>query len=133
MIDVRQKDLNQTNKGRLNIESIGNRFYFLESEATKHLDILLISETKIDKSFPMIQFLLGAFFRPYIIDHCANGGGILLYIKEEIFSCLLAEYKISDNTKCFFIDVNIRIKIWLLCYSYKPTKINMSLLLCSLS
>ena len=111
--DVREKNINRPIIGQLNINSIRNKFHFLESEASKHLDILLISETKIDESFPSAQFLLDGFSRPYRLDRCANGGGILLYVRDDISSCLLTEYKLQDNTECLFIEINIRKKEWL--------------------
>ena len=45
--DVREKNINRPIIGQLNINSIRNKFHFLESEASKHLDILLTCETKI--------------------------------------------------------------------------------------
>ena len=54
--DVRQKNINRPIIGQLNINSIRNKFRFLESEASKHIDILMISETKTDESFPSAQF-----------------------------------------------------------------------------
>ena len=107
MNDAREKNINRPIIGQLNINSIRNKFHFLESEASKHLDILLISETKIDESFPSAQFLLDGFSRPYRLDRCANGGEILLYVRDDIFSCLLTEYKLQDNTKCLFIEIKI--------------------------
>ena len=124
--DVREKNINRPIIGQLNINSIRNKFHFLESEASKHLDILLISETKIDESFPSAQFLLDGFSRPYRLDRCANGGGILLYVRDDISSCLLTEYKLQDNTECLFIEINIRKKKWLFCCSYNPNKNNIS-------
>ena len=103
-----------------------NKFHFLESEASKHLDILLIGETKTDESFPSAQFLLDGFFKPYRLDHCANGGGILLYVRVDISSCLLTEYKLEDNTKCLFIKIKIRKRKQLFCCSYNPNKNNKS-------
>ena len=50
--DVTEKNINRPIIGQLNINSIRNKFHFFESEACKHLDILLISEAKIDESFP---------------------------------------------------------------------------------
>ena len=95
MNDAREKNINRPIIGQLNINSIRNKFHFLESEASKHLDILLTSETKTDESFP----LLDGFSRPYRLDRCANGGGILLYVRDDISSCLLTEYKLQDNTE----------------------------------
>ena len=51
-----------------------------------NLDILMISETKIDDTFPDSQFLIEGFSVPYRLDRTAKGGGILLYIREYIVS-----------------------------------------------
>ena len=59
--NVRVKNINRPIIGQLNINSIRNNFHFLESEASKHLDILLITETKIDESFPSAKFYLNGF------------------------------------------------------------------------
>lgn len=45
----------------------------------------MISETKIDDSFPYSLFLIEGFSTPYRLDRASNGGGILLYIREDIF------------------------------------------------
>ena len=54
--NVREKIINRPIIGQLNINSIRNNFDFLESEASKHLDILLISEKKIESHFPRHNF-----------------------------------------------------------------------------
>ena len=56
MNDVREKNINPPIIGQFKINTIKNKFHFLESEASKHLDILVISETKIDEPFPPAQF-----------------------------------------------------------------------------
>ena len=49
-----------------------------------NIDILMISETKIDESFTTSQFCIKGYTRPYRLDRSKNGGGILLYIREDI-------------------------------------------------
>ena len=44
----------------------------------------MISETKIDDSFPVGQFLVEGFCTPYRLDHNSKGGSILLYVREDI-------------------------------------------------
>ena len=39
-----------------------------------NLDILMISETKTDDTFPDSQFLIKGFSVPYRLDHTAKGG-----------------------------------------------------------
>ena len=56
--DVREKNISQPIIRQFKINSITNKFHFLESEPSKHLGILVVSETKIDKPFPSAQFFL---------------------------------------------------------------------------
>ena len=74
----------------------------------------------------MSNFLQYDLHHSLDLDSCRNDGRICLYIRENIFSRLLAEYKISDNTACqhekLFIKVNMRKMIWLLNCSYNPNK-----------
>ena len=42
------------------------------------LDIFLISETKIDSSFPDAQFSNEGYFNPYRKDRCLGSGGLLM-------------------------------------------------------
>ena len=63
--ELRQKNLNRPIIAQLNINSIRNKFEFLEKVICDNLDILLISETKLDDSFPSAQFLLDEFSKPY--------------------------------------------------------------------
>ena len=110
----------------MNINSVRNKFGFLCSEISQNLDILLLSETKLDSLFPTGQFLMNGFRKPYRLDRCSNGGGLLLFIREDLPSRELTEYKIPDKTECVFVEINIRKKKWLLCCSYNPHKKNIS-------
>ena len=63
----------------------------------------MISETKIDNSFPLTQFLIEGFKTPYRLDQNGSGGGILVYIPEDIPSKLI----LTDfsNRKGFFLEL----------------------------
>ena len=50
----------------------------------EEIDILMITETKLDDSFPASQFSIQDFRTPFRIDRNKNGGGILLYIMRNI-------------------------------------------------
>ena len=71
------------------------------------MDILLISETKLDDSFPSAQFLLDVFSKPYRLGRCSNGGGIHLCIMDYIPSRLLSN---SNKTESIFAEINFRKK-----------------------
>ena len=53
---------------------------------------MLVSETKLDDSF-----LLDGFPKPYRLDQGSNGGGILLFVKDDISSPLLTDLRLPDN------------------------------------
>ena len=116
------KDQNRPIIGQLNINSIQNKFDFLCSKISPSLDLLLVSETKLDDSFATAQFLMSSFYKPYRSDRCSNGGGFIL----EILSRLLTEYKPPKNVECLFVEINIRKKKWLLCCPYYAHKNNIS-------
>ena len=85
----------------------------------------MISETKLDETFPAAQFYLQGFCDPYRFDRNRNGGGIMLYIREDIPSRLI-EKKLRNNSEYFFVEINLRKKKWLLCCSYNPHKNSIS-------
>ena len=68
----------------LNINSIRNKFELLSEQVRGNVDVLMISETKIDDSFPIGNFLIHGFSPPYRLDRDSKGGGIMLYIREDI-------------------------------------------------
>ena len=80
----------------------------------------MISETKIDESFPNSQFLIDNFSLPYRLDRNSNGGGILVYFKNNIITKSLKTIKLS--IEAIFIEMNLRSKKWLLCFTYNPNK-----------
>ena len=108
---------------QLNTHSIRTKFQFLEKEVFPNLDILLISETKLDGSFPSAQFLLDGFSKPYRLDRCSNGGGILLYIRDDIPARLLSD---SNKSESIFAEINYKKKKWLICASCNPHEGNIS-------
>ena len=50
----------------------------------------MISETKIDDSFPVGSFIIEGFSLPYRIDCDSNDSGIMFYVREGILYYLLA-------------------------------------------
>ena len=82
--DLRCKNLNCILIGHLNINSLRNKFEILLSSIAVNLDILMIFETKIDESFPVSQLSTPGFENSIRLDQSSSGGGIMLYIREEI-------------------------------------------------
>ena len=81
---IRLNNVDRILVGHLNINSIRNKIEILNDIMHNRVDILLVSETKIDDSFPDSQFRLTGFDRPLILDRTESGGGLLLYIRQDI-------------------------------------------------
>ena len=108
--------------GHININSIRNKFEPLVKYVGNNLDILMVSETKIDDTFPESQFLIEGFSTPYRLDRTAKGGGILLYIRQDIPSKYIKKITVNESFEGFFVEINLRSKKWLLGCSYNPHK-----------
>ena len=89
---------------------------------TGYVDIFLITESKLDNSFPTAQFQINMFSSRYRLDANAHGGGILLYVREDIPSKLLKGTEFKGNLEAMFVEINLRKKKWLLSCSYNPQK-----------
>ena len=87
----------------------------LNETITDKTDILLISETKLDISFPVNQFLIDGFSPPYRLHRNADGGGIMLYVREDIPSKPLSNNDIDSEIENIFLEINLRSKKWLIC------------------
>ena len=72
----------------MNINSIRSKFELLSEEVRDNVDVLMVPKTKIDDSFPIGNFLIHDFSPPYRLDRDSKGGGIMLYIREDIPSNL---------------------------------------------
>ena len=101
--EIRLKNVDRLILAHLNINSIRNKFEALSSFVTDNIDILLISETKIDSSFPDGQFLIKGFSTPFRKDRNANGGGLLLYVRDDIPTKLLKTFDAPGNFERFFL------------------------------
>ena len=66
--------------GHLNISSIRNKFDIMKPMLLDDTDIFMVTETKLDDSFPVSQFNVEGFSTPFRLDRNKNGGGIILYI-----------------------------------------------------
>ena len=97
--------------GHLNINSIRNKFDALSFITDTNIDILLISETKLNDSFLSAQFRLKGFCTPYRIDRNSKGGGFLSYFREDI-----------PSFKPISTEINLRKRKWLLTCCYNPRR-----------
>ena len=104
----------------MNINSIRNKFEILKEVVGNKIDILLISETKLDDTFSLNQFILEGFTPQYRLDRTTHGGRLMLFVREDIPSKLLPNTNPSDNIENIFVEINLRSKKWLISGSYIP-------------
>ena len=62
--------------GHLNINSIRNKFGALSDLIVDKVDMFLVSETKIDESFPTQQFTMPGYSPPFRRDRSKHAGGL---------------------------------------------------------
>ena len=91
----------------------------------RDIDILMITETKLDDSFPVSQFEIDGFSTPFRLDRNKNGG-ILLYIRSYIVASKLNNHLFPNDIEVVFIEINIKRNKWLTCCSYNPNIIFVS-------
>ena len=99
--------------GHLNINSIRNKFESLKYIIDKNVDILLISETKLDDTFPENQFCISGFHPPYREDRNAKGGGLLLYLRDFIPSRKIS-VQFHPKIESMIVEINLKKKKWLI-------------------
>ena len=68
----------------LNINSLPNKFNQLKELILKHVDILVLTETKLDDSFQNSQFSVDGFSEPFRIDRNRAGVGVIIYGRDYI-------------------------------------------------
>jgi len=105
---LRSNNVNRLIIGHLNINSVRNKFEMLQEVIRGKLDIFLISETKLDDSFPISQFLIDGYSPPFRLDRNGYGGGLLLFVREDIPSKTLTEYKNKNGIENMFLEINLR-------------------------
>ena len=81
----------------------------------------MISEIKLDDSFPTTQFLIKGFSALYRFDRKSKGDGLLLYISEDVATKILA-YSSNFDIETLLVEINLKKRKWLLNGSYNPNK-----------
>ena len=81
----------------------------------------MISERKLDSKFPSQQLTIERYAAPIRFDKNSRGGGVLLYISEDI-PARLQTTSLPNNFKGFFVELNLCKKKIPMCCLYNPAK-----------
>ena len=117
MKSIRQENTNRLVFVHININSLRNKFELLANQVKGNIDVLMISGTKINDSFPLWNFLIGGF-SGYMLDRDSLGGYILLYVREDIPTNLIEVA--ATPIEGFYVEINLRNDKWLISCSYDP-------------
>ena len=112
--------------GHININFIENKFDSLASLVKDKVDIIIISETKIDDSFPQNQFVMEGYSVPFRLDLNSVGVGIMIYIRDDIPCKELKSHVLPEDVEGIFIEINIRKVKWILMGGYNPHRESIS-------
>ena len=105
--------------GNLNIISISNKFDDLKLITQGKIDILVLTETKADSTFPLNQFAMQGYLKPSRFDRNRNGGGcVFICVREDIPSRELKIHNTPEDIKSVFIKINLIKTKWLFCGCY---------------
>ena len=94
---IRKRNQNKLVVAHLNINSLRLKFDSLAQKITGNVDILMISDTKLDNSFPEGQFLIEGYSKPSRIYRNCHGGVIMLYVRADIPSNFLSTEQLEIN------------------------------------
>ena len=131
--DIRVKNPNRIIMAHLNINSLRNKCEGLKSLVKDKVDILCITESKLDKSFPKGQFEMAGYKSPIRLDRDKSGGGLIIYIREDIPAKTLESLPSDRDNEGIFIEINLRNNKWLLFCGYNPKKERISEYISNLS
>ena len=108
-----------------------NKFDDLKEVIIGNLDVLVVTETKLDSTFPSEQFRIDGYCL-YGIDRNSNGGGVSIYVRNDLASRNLSTLVNNTDLEGIFIEINLRKKKWLLYGGYNNKKQNIAKYLCEL-
>ena len=114
------KNIDRIILGHLNINFVEKQFDTLVPLVKDKLDIFLISETKIDQSFPPAQFTINGYHNPFRRDRDKMGGGLLLYARDDITCKEIKPSNLPSDIECIFIEIRLRNKKYIVVGGYNP-------------
>ena len=121
---IRIKNLNNVVFATLNVNSFPGKFDQIEIMVQNNIDVLTIIESKLDNTYPTEQFLIKGFREPYRFDRIIGGGGpgggVLIYVREDIPSKQLTKHVFPEDIEGLFVEINLRKSKWLVLGSYHP-------------
>ena len=119
---IRRTNFNNPLFSYYNINSIRNKIIDLKEIVSKTLpDILVIAETKIDKSFTNAQFFLEEYYEPTRKDFSKYSGGIIEYVRKGVIRKRLPDFELK-SFESITSEIVIKKRKWLLLSFYRTER-----------
>ena len=68
-----------------------------------YFDVIIVTETKFDDSFPKTQFCIDGFSIPYRLDRNRNRGDLMIHVRDDITSKMLSKHNLLEDIEDAFI------------------------------
>ena len=108
----------------MDINSIAPKFKYLDSVIKENVDLVMVSETKLDDTFPTEQFKMEGYSKPIRLDRNRHGGGLMIFSRDDLPCHELKSHELPSDVECIFLE--IRQTKWLVVGGYNPHKKNIS-------
>ena len=118
---IKAKNADRPVIGHLNINFLNPKFNDLKSLVKDNVDILMISETKLNDTFPSGQFLIEGYSEPIRRDRNCHGGGIIFYTRDDL-PCHEIKTSLPSDVEAIFLKMTMRKSNWLIVGGYNPRK-----------
>ena len=108
LISLKQANLNNLFISYLNLNSLRYKIIDIREALCKvQLEIIALSETKLNSEFPDAQFKIdGYHFPPSRKDRDENGGGLMIYVRNDIITRRLQDFE-SKDLECICIELTL--------------------------
>ena len=100
--ELRLCNVNRVLIGKLNINFMRNKLNQLRDTVLKYNHILILTETKLNETFLISQFLMYDFSKPYRFGRNKHGGGVMVYIWDTILSKILEKHSCPNDIECLY-------------------------------
>ena len=108
LIELKAKNSERPIIAQININGVENKFQSLVSLIKDKVDIIMISETKIDSSFPLSLFKIDDYSSPFRLDRDTHGGGIMMFFPDYLSCKRIEAYNLPNDVEGVLIEMNVR-------------------------
>ena len=109
--------------GNLNVNALGNKYVSIEELVKSNIDILLLSDSKLDETFPNKQLEIQGY-KTFGKDRNKHRGGVMLHVNENIPCRVLDIDSNCNDLKTTLLEFSLKVWKWLCVGLYKPPNQN---------